>query len=121
MEGDLLLPLLGRGEGPGVEIQQAWRQTLAWRLGCWWMRVHGTRNTYRLGQRKGAFRAEVATLGQRWALVLLCHKLYNPLFFPGPFATPLEKTFNSLWIVYFLLLGNWLIWLLLDFPVSGIT
>lgn len=96
VEGDLLLPLLGRGEGPGVGILQAWRQTPAWRLGCWWMGVHRTRNTYRLGQRRGC-------LGQRWlhrgrggwALVLLCHKPFNPLFFPGPFATPLEKTFNS--------------------------
>lgn len=26
-----------------------------------------------------------------------------------------------LWIIYVLLLDNWLIWLLLDFPVSGIT
>lgn len=44
--------------------------------------------------------------------------------FPGPSATSLEQTFSVLFVdcvFTSLILNNWLVWLLLDFPVSGIT
>lgn len=79
-----------------METQQGWRQELA-RLGCLWVRGAWANEHLWVKAREGSIRARDGHIGvgMGWggkALVLLCHKPYSPLSFPGPFATPLEQT-----------------------------